>query len=83
MSKKEIKNVVMIVRMVDGETPVVLASFTPEGNKSPLRQAKSWLKENLDATDVSDALADGSLCFFSGHPEVIRLETKTVLSFGD
>lgn len=81
MSKKEIKNVVMVVRMVEGETPVVLASFNSEGNKSPLRQAKNWLKENLETSEVSEALEDGSLCFFSGHPETIRLETKTVLSF--
>lgn len=82
MSKKEIKNFVMVVRMVEGEVPQVLASFTPEGNKSPLRQAKNWLSENLSNSVVSEALEDGTLHFFSGHPEPVRLQTKTVLSFG-
>ncbi len=81
MSKKEIKNVVMVVRMVEGEMPTVLASFTSEGNKSPLRQAKNWLAANLEETVVSESLQDGTLHFFSGHPEQVSLKTKTVLSF--
>lgn len=81
MSKKEIKNVVMVVRMVEGAMPNVLASFDPEGNKSPLRQAKNWLAENLEEPVVAEALQDGTLYFFSGHPEQVSLKTKTVLSF--